>query len=105
MRRNRSRKERTLDQEDHIEDVLKKFNMEDCNPVKTPLDPNQSLTKNMAPKVEAEIEIKKTKYKTSCTKKHLVASCMPYLATRPDLGYAISTWGTFAENPGHTEIH
>lgn len=39
-----------IDQEKHILELLKKFNMVDCNPALTPSDPNQRLSKEMCPK-------------------------------------------------------
>lgn len=96
--RNRSKREITLDQKDYIENVLKRFNMENCKPVKTPLDPNQILTKEMAPEEDTEIsEMKNVPYKEA-----LGSLMYAYLVTRMDLGCAVSTLGAFAENPGKT---
>jgi len=69
--------------------------MEECNPVKTPLDINQKLTKNMGPEDESEANAMK-----SIPYKEALGSLMyAYLATRPDLGCAITILGSFAENP------
>lgn len=56
----------------------------------------QKLTKDIIPKNETEIEaIKNIPYR------EVLGSVMYiYQATRPDLGCAISTLGSFAENPG-----
>lgn len=44
-----------LDQRRYIEDILKRFNMGDSNPVKTPADPNQKLTAEMSPSTPEEV--------------------------------------------------
>lgn len=54
VQRDKNNKEIILDQKDYVESILRKFNMEKCNPVKTPLDINQKLTKDMEPKNESE---------------------------------------------------
>lgn len=43
-----------IDQELYIKNVLKKFNMQNCNSVSTPLDVNQKLTKDMCSSKESE---------------------------------------------------
>lgn len=45
-----------LDQEAYINQVLKRFSMYDCNPVSTPLNSNQKLTKCMSPQNEKQRE-------------------------------------------------
>ena len=42
-------------QKRYILDVLKRFNMENCNSVKTPMAPGNVLTKDMAPKMSEVI--------------------------------------------------
>lgn len=72
--------------------VLHKFQMEECNPVTTPIDPNQVLCEF------EESVASKFPYR------QLVGSLM-YLATgtRPDISYAISNVSKFMEKP--TEAH
>lgn len=70
--------------------------MEDCKLVKTPLDTNQVLTKEMAPKNDVKTsEMKNVPYKEA-----LGSLMYAYLVTRMDLGCAVSTLSAFAENPG-----
>lgn len=40
----------SIDQSEYIEEILKRFDMSECNPEITPLDPNQKLDKEMSPK-------------------------------------------------------
>lgn len=96
VNRDRSNEEIILDQKDYVKNILKKFNMEECNPVKTPLDVNQKLTKNLGPEDKSEANaMKSIPYKEA-----LGSLIYAYLATRPDLGCAIIILGSFAENPG-----
>lgn len=43
-----------LDQRRHIEDLLHKYNMADCNSTSVPADPNQTLSKSMCPDIDKE---------------------------------------------------
>ncbi|KRX78153.1 Retrovirus-related Pol polyprotein from transposon TNT 1-94, partial [Trichinella sp. T6] len=46
----------SIDQERYIEELLHRFRMSDCKGVKTPLDPNQVLSKAMMPRSDEEIK-------------------------------------------------
>ncbi|KRY14711.1 Retrovirus-related Pol polyprotein from transposon TNT 1-94 [Trichinella patagoniensis] len=46
----------SIDQEQYIEELLHRFRMSDCKGVKTPLDPNQVLSKAMMPRSDKEIK-------------------------------------------------
>lgn len=85
-----------LNQNSYIEDMLKKFNMDQCNPISTPIDINQKITKNMCPTTEDEInEMKTIPYQEA------VGSIM-YAAqvTRPDIAYAVGVLSRFNKNYG-----
>lgn len=41
-----------VNQEQYIKKILKKFNMSDCNPCSTPMDPNVKLSKNESVKTD-----------------------------------------------------
>ena len=43
-----------MNQSRYIEEVLKRFHMEDCKPVATPLDISTKLVKDMDPKSDVE---------------------------------------------------
>ena len=47
--RDRKRGKVWIDQQKYIEDTLEKFNMNDCNPVRTPADSNQKLNSSVSP--------------------------------------------------------
>ena len=94
----RDRPSRTiyLSQAKLVEDVLTCFNMTNCKPAATPLDPGIQLSKAMAPKNEEEVEyMKRVPYLSA------VGSLM-YLGqgTCPDISTAVGTLCQFSSNPG-----
>ena len=54
--RNRDSKLIYLDQENYLEKVLKRFKMEDCRPVSTPVSKGTILNKSMCPTNKTELE-------------------------------------------------
>jgi hypothetical protein len=94
----RNRPERTIriSQTKYIEDMLSKFNMQDCKAVGTPLDTNTKLSKSMSPKSHEEAEeMKGVPYQSA------VGSLMyAMLGTRPDIGYAVGAVSQFSSDPG-----
>lgn len=88
-----------LDQERHILDLLLKFNMADCKPISTPMDPNQRLTKDMSPKTSAEKEeMEKIPYQEAVGRLLYISQ-----GTRPDIAYAVNTVSKF--NSSHGKAH
>lgn len=89
-------KEITMSQRKYIQNILKKFNMENSKPVTTPLNSSIKLSKEMCPKTETEkAEAEKLPYQ------NLVGSLM-YLAvsTRPDIAHAVSVLSQYNTNYG-----
>lgn len=74
---------------DMIDALLKNFNMENCRPVSTPADPNQSLLPNQE-KVSHEPE----RYSSAIGSLLYIASTF-----RPDISYAVSVLSQFTSNP------
>src|SRR5690606_8200422 len=83
----------TLSQSAFIDKVLQRFNMDDCNPVSTPIEPNATLTRDSG-----------TPLQTATRYQQIVGSIM-YLvtATRPDLAFTITFLSQFASAP--TDLH
>lgn len=85
-----------LDQENYIHHILSRFNMTNCNPISTPSDINQKLTKQMSPKADhGNSQMQSVPYQEA------VGSLL-YLVqgTRPDLTFAVNNVSRFNNNPG-----
>ena len=95
--RNRSKKELYVTQPRFIENLLKKFRMQNCSPKSIPADPHTRLTKEMSSKSEQEsMDMKKIQYKKA------VGSLLDLTTTtRPDIAYAVGQVSQFSENPGN----
>lgn len=75
----------TLDQRKYTEQILRRFNMFDCDPVKLPSDPNQKLTSEMSPTTEEQFEqMKSIPYQEAVGSIMYLAQC-----TRPDISFSI----------------
>lgn len=72
---------------DDIDDILKRFGINDCNPVSTPVDVSVKLTKEDKDSSEEESNF-------PCRE---LVGALTYLAvtTRPDISYAVSNLGQF----------
>ena len=94
--RNRKARTITMCQRKYIKEVLKRFNMEDCKPIGTPLDVNVKLMKLSVEEFEAiEGEMEGVPYKAG------VGSLMyAMVATRPDLAFAVSMVSQFMSRAG-----
>lgn len=97
IERDRKARKLRLHQLAYIRAVLKKFEMENCNPVGVPAESHQVLTRN---EDENGISISTT----DRPYRQLIGSLM-YLAvgTRADIAFAVSTLSQFLENP--SELH
>ncbi|KRZ88036.1 Retrovirus-related Pol polyprotein from transposon TNT 1-94 [Trichinella sp. T8] len=86
----------SIDQEQYIEEMLHRFRMSDCKGVKTPLDPNQVLSKAMMPRSDKEIkQMHAVPYREA-------VGCLIYLSQscRPDICHAVGIVSRFSDNPG-----
>ena len=71
----------SLDQQNYVEEVLRRFQMENCHPVNSPFEPSEKMDKSMSPSTpEEQAEMKNVPYKEA-------VGCLLYLsqATRPDI--------------------
>ena len=94
--RNREAHTITMNQRSYIEEVLKRFNMEECKPVGTPFDVNSKLLKLLDEEfVNVQREMKGVPYKAR------VGSLMyAMVATRADIAFAVSTVSQFMSKAG-----
>ena len=81
-----------ISQKKYVQDILTRFRMQDCNPVRTPAETSLKLVKDPDGK-----KIDSTLYK------QIVGSLMYLTTTRPDIMFAVSLISRFMENP--TEMH
>lgn len=94
--RNRAEGKIFLDQTNYIENILVKFRMDSCNPVSTPSDANQKLTKEMSPTTEEEKQqMSNIPYQEAVGSILYLTQC-----TRPDISFAISNVSKYSQNPG-----
>ena len=88
----------TLSQTQYVELLLKRFRMETCNLVSTPMDPGIVLTKADCPKSDKEKE-EMSRY-PYC--EALGGITWLTVVSHPDLAYAPSQLGQYSANPGKT---
>jgi hypothetical protein len=88
----------TMSQRKYIEEVLKRFNMEECKPIGTPLDVHSKLLKLTEEELQGiQEEMQGIPYKAA------VGSLMyAMVGTRPDLAFAMSMVNQFMSRVGHS---
>lgn len=85
-----------LSQRQYILDMLARFNLTDCKPVATPMEPGIQLSKALCPSTSQETEeMRRVPYMNA-------VGALMYLAigTRPDIAYAVGKLAQFNTNPG-----
>ena len=91
--RNRQKREIYLYQPQYTENLLKNFNMQDCNPVKTPLTVNDDNKLYIRSQKDDEW------LKTKMPYREAIGSIMfLMLMTRPDLAYAVGVASRYLDN-------
>ena len=85
-----------LSQRAYAERLLKRFNMQSCSPLTTPLPHGLSLSTEDCPANASEVEeMKKIPYRAA-----LGSLMWMQVATRPDLSFPVNLLAHFAHNPG-----
>ena len=77
-----------ISQEGYAKDILKRFGMEDANPMNTPMEPGAKLSKN-----DEGVIIDENKYRS------LVGSLRYLTCTRPDIAFAVGVISRYMESP------
>ena len=90
--RDRQKKILTISQKLYLEEILKRFGMEDCNPVGTPMEPNKHFTKIN----EDEEQADEKQFQAAIGSLNYAA-----IATRPDLSTAVGKLSQFMKNPSN----
>ena len=85
-----------LDQQAYIQQIIDRFGMSNANPVSTPMDCSQKLTKEMSPKSDAQRdEMRNVPYLSA------VGSLMyAAMGTRPDIAHAVAVVSQYSSDPG-----
>lgn len=96
IKRDRKNRSISLSQSKYVEDVLKRYGMEQCYPIGTPQDASVTLSKSGASQTEEEVE-----YMQKVPYQQAVGSLMyAMVGTRPDLAVAVGDVCQFMSNPG-----
>jgi hypothetical protein len=96
MTRNRLKRRISLSQKHYSLQILKRFNMQDCKAVGTPMEPGQKLIKSQEPQTREELlEMAVIPYRNAVGSLIYVM-----LGTRPDLAAAVGSVSQFMANPG-----
>ncbi|KAH9698769.1 hypothetical protein KPL71_024127 [Citrus sinensis] len=94
--RNRNNRKIWLSQKNYLKTILRRFNMQDCKSISTPLPVNFKLSSSMCPSNEAERkEMSRVLYASA------VGSLMfAMICTRPDIAQAVGAVSRYMANPG-----
>ncbi|KAF7768476.1 hypothetical protein Agabi119p4_7719 [Agaricus bisporus var. burnettii] len=94
VKQDRSHHTISLSQEHYIKELLERFNMDDADPLSTPLAPGSELS-DIIPSLEDQAEMKSVPYLNA-------VGALQYLATmtRPDIAYAVSYLGRACKATG-----
>ena len=85
-----------INQTKYIEDVLQRFNMQECKPAATPTQTGVRLSKSMSPSNDKE-----TEDMNNIPYQNTIGSIMyVMLGTWPDIAYAVGAVSQFNSNPG-----
>ncbi|KAH9740957.1 hypothetical protein KPL70_002426 [Citrus sinensis] len=85
-----------LSQKNYLKKILRRFNMQDCKSISTPLPVNFKLSSSMCPSNEVEMkELSQVPYAS------VVGSLMfAMICTRPDIAQAVGAISRYMANPG-----
>ncbi|KAH9648557.1 hypothetical protein KPL70_025642 [Citrus sinensis] len=96
IHRDRNNKKIWLSQKNYLKKILRRFNMQDCKSISTPLPVNFKLSSSMCTSNEAERkEMSRVPYASA------VGSLMfAMICTRPDIAQAVGAVSRYMANPG-----
>ncbi|KAK2436365.1 hypothetical protein QL285_021363 [Trifolium repens] len=85
---NQGEDETYIHQTNYTKELLKKFNLEDCKPMTTPVHPSSSLSKE-----EAGVKVDRKMYRG------MISSLLYLIASRPDILYSVCLCARFQSDP------
>lgn len=98
LTRDRQSKKIWLSQQNYIEQILKRFNMDEANPVSTPMSNGEKFSKTQEPRTERERDnMKKIPYQEAIGSLLFAAQI-----SRPDITFAVNSLSRFTNNPDVT---
>jgi hypothetical protein len=83
-----------LSQEKYTKDLLKKFNMDKCKPIKTPMPTNGHLDLD-----KGGNPVDQTLYRS------MIGSLLYLTASRPDIMFSVRMYAPFQANPKKAHLH
>jgi hypothetical protein len=103
--RNRQKRTIALSQPQYIDTVIKRFGMEGCNSVRTPMDTKSGISAD-DPEDNTTIPTMEMGGRIVSYQSVVGSLMWPMLCTRPDLAYVVGVIGRFSANPKkcHWEI-
>ena len=93
VKRDRENRTLTISQKTYLSDVLQRFNMSDCKPVSTPVEPGQKFEKRN----DDEDQFDVSTYQSAIGSLNYAA-----IATRPDISLAVGKLSQFMQSPSQT---
>jgi ATP-binding cassette subfamily B (MDR/TAP) protein 1 len=94
IHRDRSKRKIWLSQKNYLKKILRRFNMQDCKPISTPLPINFKLSSNMSYNNESErMEMSRVPYAS-------IVGMFAMICTRPDIAQAVGVVSRYMTNPG-----
>ncbi|KAH9753523.1 hypothetical protein KPL71_015101 [Citrus sinensis] len=95
IHRDRNNRKIWLSQKNYLKKILRRFNMQDCKSISTPLPVNFKLSSSMCPSNEAERkEMSRVPYASAVGSLMFVMIC-----TRPDIAQAVGAVSRYMANP------
>ena len=96
IHRDRNNRKIWLSQKNYLKKILRRFNMQDCKSISTPLPVNFKLSSSMCPSNEAErMEMSRVPYASAVGRLMFAMIC-----TRPDIAHAVGVVSRYMANPG-----
>ena len=91
VKRDRDQRTMTINQENFLKSILKRYGMEDSKPVSTPMEPGKKFQKLSETETPVEVKL----YQQMIGSLTYVAT-----ATRPDIAAAVNILSKYMANPG-----
>ncbi|KDR75264.1 hypothetical protein GALMADRAFT_24757, partial [Galerina marginata CBS 339.88] len=102
VKRDRKKHTISLGQTSYVDRILKKYGMENCRPVSTPMDPNVVLTRVNENDVKDEPREDRDERLGGRYAAAVGSLMYAAIGTRPDIAYAVQKLSKYSSNPGNS---